>query len=203
MAKRKNLKEILVLLRDFSQLMIQLGYAAIMDESIELAKEALRVKSYIRDLDYELRKEALMVARLSKFSRGDIPQIANILQIGVAIKEMSDGVDDLIDIAIRDVGVHPVIQMAYTRKEIRTMRFEVGADSKLDGDKLEALDLDPESGCRTIAVRRKSEWFLDPKLNMKIKEGDVLIIEGRNESINKVRDCVEAKKKETRNQTKK
>jgi uncharacterized protein with PhoU and TrkA domain len=195
MAKRKNLKEILILLRDFSQLMVQLGYAAIMEESVELAKEALRVKSYIRDLDYDLRKEALMVARLSKYSKSDIPQIANILQIGVAIKEMSDGVDDLIEIAIRDVGVHPVIQMAYTRKDIRTMRFEVEADSKLDGKELKELDIDPKSECKTIAVRRKSEWFFDPQPKMKIKEGDVLIIEGRNDSINKVRDCVEGKKK--------
>jgi uncharacterized protein with PhoU and TrkA domain len=195
MAKRKNLKEILILLRDFSQLMVQLGYAAIMEESVELAKEALRVKSYIRDLDYDLRKEALMVARLSKYSKSDIPQIANILQIGVAIKEMSDGVDDLIEIAIRDVGVHPVIQMAYTRKDIRTMRFEVEADSKLNGKELKELDIDPKSECKTIAVRRKSEWFCDPQPKMKIKEGDVLIVEGRNDSINKVRDCVEGKKK--------
>jgi uncharacterized protein with PhoU and TrkA domain len=198
MAKRENLKEILILLRNFSQLMVQLGYAAIMEDSIELAKEALRVKSYIRDLDYELRKEALMVARLSKYSKGDIPQIANLLQIGVAIKEMSDGVDDLIDIAIRDVGVHPIIQMAFTRKEMRTMRYEVEPGSKLDGKKLEELDIDPKSECRTIAVRRKSEWFLDPRPGMKINDGDVLIVEGRNESINKVRDCVKAKKKETK-----
>jgi uncharacterized protein with PhoU and TrkA domain len=198
MAKRKNLKEILILLRDFSQLMIQLGYAAIMEESIELAKEALRVKSYIRDLDYDLRKEALMVARLSKYSKGDIPQIANILQIGVAIKEMSDGVDDLIEIAIRDAGVHPIIQMAYTRKEIRTMCFEVEPESKLDGKRLEVVDIDPKSECRIIAVRRKSEWFLNPEAKMKIQEGDVLIIEGRNDSINKVRKCVEGKKKEAK-----
>ena len=198
MAKRKNLKEILIQLRDFSQLMVQLGYAAIMEDSIELAKETLRVKAYIRDLDFELRKEALMVARLSKYSKGDIPQIANILQIGVAIKEMSDGVDDLIDIAIRDIGVHPIIQMAFSRKEMRTMRYEVEPGSKLDGKKLEALDIDPKSECRTIAVRRKSEWFLDPRPTMKIIEGDVLIVEGRNETMNKVRDCAKGKKKETK-----
>ena len=198
MAKRKNLKEILIQLRDFSQLMVQLGYAAIMEDSIDLAKETLRVKSYIRDLDYELRKEALMVARLSKYSKGDIPQIANILQIGVAIKEMSDGVDDLIDIAIRDVGVHPIIRMAFTRKEMRTMRYEVEPGSKLDGKKLEELDIDPKSDCRTIAVRRKSEWFLDPRPTMKINEGDVLIVEGRNETMNKVRDRVKGQKKETK-----
>jgi len=198
MAKRKNLKETLVLLRDFSQLMVQLGYAAIMEDSIELAKEALRIKSHIRDLDYELRKEALTVARLSKYSKVDIPQIANILQIGVAIKEMSDGVDDLIDIAIREVGVHPVIQMAFTRKEIRTTRFEVEPNSKIDDKNLEDLDIDPASECRVIAVRRKSEWFLDPRPSMKIREGDVLIVEGRHESMNKVRSCVEGKKKETK-----
>lgn len=198
MAKRKNLKEILILLRDFSQLLVQIGYAAVMEDSIELAKEALRLKSHIRDLDFELRKGALTVARLSKYSRGDIPQIANILQIGVAIKEMSDGVDDLIDITIRDVGVHPVIHMAFTRKEMRTTRFEVEPGANIDGKELRNLDLDPKDRCRVIAVRRKSEWFLDPRAAMKIKEGDVLIVEGRHESMSKVRTCVEGKGKDAK-----
>lgn len=198
MAKKKNLKEILILLRDFSQLLVQLGYAAIMEDSIEIAREALRLKSHIRDLDFELRKEALTVARLSKYSRADIPQIANILQIGVAIKEMSDGVDDLIDIAIREVGIHPVIHMAFTRKEMRTTRFEVEPDSKIDGKELQDLGLDPADGGRVIAVRRKSEWYLDPKPAVKVKEGDVLIIEGRHESMSKVRACVEGKSKEAK-----
>ncbi|MCK4941912.1 hypothetical protein KAS45_07420, partial [candidate division WOR-3 bacterium] len=109
MAKTKNLKEILVLLRKYSQLIVDLGYAAVLEDNLELAQEAFRVKAEIKELDYQLRKEALMVARLSRSAREDIPQIANILQIGVAIKEISDGIDDLIEIAIRNVGVHPII----------------------------------------------------------------------------------------------
>lgn len=198
MAKTKNLKEVLILLRKFSQLIVDLGYAAVLEDNIELAQEAFRVKAQIKELDYQLRKEALMVARLSRSAREDIPQIANILQIGVAIKEISDGIDDLIEIAVRNVGVHPIIRIAYSRKDIRITRHEVGVDSELDGKKLEDIKYDPKSGYRVIALRRGDEWTLDPAGAKRIKSDDVLIIEGNDAAIRKMQEYVKAKKKEAK-----
>ena len=198
MAKTKNLKEILILLRKYSQLIVDLGYAAVLEDNLELAQEAFRVKAEIRDLDYQLRKEALIVARLSRSAKEDIPQIANILQIGVAVKEISDGIDDLIEIAIRNVGVHPIIKIAYTRKDIRITRHEVEAESKLDGKKLDEIEIDPETGFRIIATRRDNEWTLDPPGAKRVKSGDVLIVEGRDVAIRKMQEYVKGKKKETK-----
>jgi uncharacterized protein with PhoU and TrkA domain len=198
MAKTKNLKEILILLRKYSQLIVDLGYAAVLEDNLELAQEAFRVKAEIRELDYQLRKEALMVARLSRSAREDIPQIANILQIGVAIKEISDGIDDLIEIAIRNVGVHPIIKIAYSRKDIRIARHDVGPESKMDGKKLDEIEIDPKSGFRIIAVRRGDDWTLDPPESKKVQSGDILIVEGNDAAIRKMQEYVKGTKKETK-----
>jgi len=198
MAKTKNLKEILILLRKYSQLIVDLGYAAVLEDNLELAQEAFRVKAEIRELDYQLRKEALLVARLSRSAKEDIPQIANILQIGVAVKEISDGIDDLIEIAIRNVGVHPIIRIAYSRKDIRITRHEVGAESKLDGKKLSEIEIDPKCGFRTIAMRREDEWTLDPPDSRKLQSGDILIVEGNDTAIRKMQEYVKGAKKETK-----
>jgi uncharacterized protein with PhoU and TrkA domain len=198
MAKKRNLREILVLLRDYSQLIVDLGYAAVLEDNLELAQEAFRVKAEIRELDYQLRKEALMVARLSRSAREDIPQIANILQIGVAIKEISDGIDDLIEIAIRNVGIHPIIRIAYSRKDIRITRHEVEPESKLDGQKIADTQIDPKSGFRVIAVRRGDEWSLDPPGTKKLQREDILIIEGNDAAIRKMQEYVKGTKKETK-----
>jgi uncharacterized protein with PhoU and TrkA domain len=197
MAKTKSLKEILILLRKYSQLIVDLGYAAVLEDDLELAQEAYRVKTEIKELDYQLRKEALTVARFSRSAKEDIPQIANILQIGVAIKEISDGIDDLIEIAIRNVGVHPIIKIAYSRKDIRITRYEVGEGSKLDGKKLEEIKVDADAGFRIIAVRRENEWTLDPPGGKKVQSGDVIIIEGRDTAVRKMQEYVKSKKKET------
>jgi len=198
MAKTKSLKEILILLRKYSQLIVDLGYAAVLEDNLELAQEAFRVKAEIKELDYQLRKEALMVARLSRAAREDIPQIANILQIGVAIKEISDGIDDLIEIAIRNVGVHPIIKIAYSRKDIRITRHEVGPESKVDGKKLDEIEIDPKSGFKVIAVRRGDEWILDPPKAKKMQSDDVLIVEGNDLAIRKMQEYVKGKKKEAK-----
>ncbi|UCD19376.1 MAG: hypothetical protein JSU64_08175 [candidate division WOR-3 bacterium] len=197
MAKTKNLKEILILLRKYSQLIVDLGYAAVLEDNLELAQEAFRVKAEIKELDYQLRKEALMVARLSRSAKEDIPQIANILQIGVAIKEISDGIDDLIEIALRNVGVHPIIKIAYSRKDIRITRHEIGEGSKLDGKKVDEIKMDPESSFRIMAMRREDEWTLDPPGGKRLQGGDIIITEGRDAAIRKMQEYAKGKKEET------
>ena len=191
---RRNIKEILVEMRSLSQLMVDLGFAAIMEDDVDLAHEAAKIKRELRELSYNLRIEALMVSRLSRSTEREIPQIANLLQIGVATKEISDGIDDLIEIVMRDVGVHPVINLAF-RREIRTMKLVVEKDSLLDGKKLRQVEIDDATGFNVIAVRREEEWITEPDGNTKIFADDVLLIKGKDVSIRKVQKYVKAKKK--------
>jgi uncharacterized protein with PhoU and TrkA domain len=191
---QKTVKEILVKMRCLSQLMVDLGFAAIMEDDVELAHEAAKIKREIRELSYRLRIEGLMVSRLSRSSEQEIPQIANLLQIGVAAKEISDGIDDLIEIVIRDVGVHPVINLAY-RREIRTMKLTVEKNSLLDGKRLKEVEIDDTTGFNVIAIRRGEEWTTEPDGNSKITADDVLIVKGRDVSIRKMQHYVKGKEK--------
>jgi len=190
----KNVKEILVKMRSLSQLMVDLGFAAIMEDDVDLAHEAAKVKSELRELSYHLRIEALMVSRLTRNAERELPQIANLLQIGVATKEISDGIDDLIEIVLRDVGIHPVIRLAY-RKEIRTMKLTVEEGSVLDGQRLRYVEIDETTGFSVIVVRRGKEWLTEPDGNTKIYADDILVIKGKDVSIKKVQGYVKAKKK--------
>ena len=191
---QRTVKEILVKMRSLSQLMVDLGFAAIMEDDVELAHEAAKIKRELKELSYKLWIEALMVSRLSRSTKKEIPQIANLLQIGVAAKEISDGIDDLIEIVIRDVGVHPVIHLAYKR-EIRTMKLVVEKNSLLDGKRLREVELDDRTGFNVIAVRRGDEWITDPDGNTKIICDDILLIKGKDVSIRKVQEYVKSKRK--------
>jgi uncharacterized protein with PhoU and TrkA domain len=191
---QKTVKEILVKMRCLSQLMVDLGFAAIMEDDVELAHEAAKIKREIRELSYRLRIEGLMVSRLSRNSEQEIPQIANLLQIGVAAKEISDGIDDLIEIVIRDVGVHPVINLAY-RREIRTMKLTVEKGSMLDGRRLREVEIDDTTGFNVIAIRRGEEWTTEPDGNSKVAADDVLIVKGKDVSIRKMQQYVKGKEK--------
>jgi uncharacterized protein with PhoU and TrkA domain len=179
-------------MRCLSQLMVDLGFAAIMEDDVELAHEAAKIKRELRELSYRLRIESLMVSRLSRSSEQEIPQIANLLQIGVAAKEISDGIDDLIEIVIRDVGVHPVINLAY-RREIRTMKLTVEKHSMLDGKRLREVEIDDTTGFNVIAIRRGEEWVTEPEGNTKVVADDVLIVKGKDVSIRKMQHYVKGK----------
>lgn len=189
---QKNIKEILVRMRNLSQLMVDLGFAAIMEDDVDLAHEAAKIKSELRDLSYNLRIEALVVSKLTRNSDRELPQIANLLQIGVATKEISDGIDDLIEIVVRDVGIHPIIRLAYKR-EIRTMKLIVEKDSLLDGCKLRQVEIDEATGFNVIAIRRGNEWFTEPDGNTKVFAEDILMVKGKDVSIKKVQKYVKSK----------
>ncbi len=191
---QKTVKEILVKMRCLSQLMVDLGFAAIMEDDVELAHEAAKIKRELRELSYRLRIEGLMVSRLSRNSEQEIPQIANLLQIGVAAKEISDGIDDLIEIVIRDVGVHPVINLAY-RREIRTMKLTVEKGSMLDGKRLREVEIDDTTGFNVIAIRKGEEWITEPDGNSKVAVDDVLIVKGKDVSMRKMQQYVKGKEK--------
>ena len=191
---QRTVKEILVKMRSLSLLMVDLGFAAIMEDDVDLAHEAAKIKRELKELSYKLRIESLMVSRLSRSAEQEIPQIANLLQIGVAAKEISDGIDDLIEIVIRDVGVHPVINLAY-RREMRTMRLVVEKDALLDCKKLREVEIDDITGFNVIAIRRGDEWITEPDGNTKIIANDILIVKGKDVSIRKVQEYVKEKKK--------
>ncbi|OQX53495.1 MAG: hypothetical protein B5M53_06870 [Candidatus Cloacimonas sp. 4484_209] len=191
---QRSVKDILVKMRSLSQLMVDIGFAAIMEDDAELAYEAAKIKVELRELSYKLRIESLMVSRLAQNSESEIPQIANLLQIGVATKEISDGIDDLIEIVMRDVGVHPIIHLAY-RREVRTMKLTVAENSPLDGKRLRDVEIDEATGFNVMAVRRGEEWLTEPDGNTKISANDVLIVKGKDVSIKKVQEYVKANKK--------
>jgi len=191
---QRTVKEILVKMRSLSLLMVDLGFAAIMEDDVDLAHEAAKIKRELRELSYKLRIESLMVSRLSRSTEREIPQLANLLQIGGAAKEISDGIDDLIEIVIRDVGVHPVINLAYIR-EMRTMKLVVDNDALLDGKRLREVEIDDITGFNVIAIRRGDEWITEPDGNTKVIANDILIVKGKDVSIRKVQEYVKEKKR--------
>ncbi len=112
----RNAKEILEDLRRISQIIVDLGYSAILQNDKNLAIEANRLKRKINDLSYEIRLSIIYASKGAWTTREEIEQLASVLQVGVAAKEISDGVEDLIAIVIRGKGVHPILRSVFGRE---------------------------------------------------------------------------------------
>ncbi len=198
MRQVKPLKEMLVRMRDLSDLVIELGYAAILQHDIELANEVDSINEEIRDLTFDMRVSAIYAAK--GLSTKEIPQIASLLQIGVAAKEISDGVDDMVEIVAR--GVHPVIEAAY-RKDIIIRRMVVEEGCVIDGKSLEKAQIPEETGFTIRAIRRQNDWIFDPVAKTVLKAGDILFLKGKDVAIRKMVEYAKAKNNEKKEEKKK
>ncbi len=114
----RSAKEILEDLRKLSQIIVDLGYSAILQDDKELAVEANILKRKINELSYEIRLSIIYASKSAWTTRKEIEQLASVLQVGVAAKEISDGVEDLIAIVIRGKGVHPILKSVFGRDYI-------------------------------------------------------------------------------------
>ncbi|HEC78532.1 MAG TPA: hypothetical protein ENI34_05235 [candidate division WOR-3 bacterium] len=187
----KSLKEMLIKMRDLSDLLIELGYAALLQDDLTLIEEITRIKNEIKELTYEMRISTIYAAK--GLSKNEILQLASLLQIGVAVKEISDGIDDMIEIIAR--GVHPIIEAAYRRDTIiKKMIVEEG--SSLADCSLEKAKLPEQTGFTIRAIRRGNKWIFEPVGKTILKPDDVLLLKGKDVALRKMAEYAKAKKKE-------
>ncbi len=190
MKRIKSLKEMLMRMRDLSDLMVDLGYASILQDDLELAQQVNNIKREIRDLTYEMRISAIYAAK--GLSKEEIPQIASLLQIGVAVKEISDGIDDMVEIVSR--GVHPIVKAAYRRDTIIKMMI-IEKSSRLEGKSLEKARIPEETGFLIKAIKRKDGWIFEPESKTILKSGDIIFLKGKDVAIRKMVEYARAKKR--------
>lgn len=62
---------------------------------------------------------------------------------------------------------------------------EVVATEKLDEKTLAQLDIRSKFGCNIVAIQREKEIFVSPSPDERILKGDVMVVIGRNEDINR------------------
>ncbi len=183
----RNAKEILEELRHLSQIIVDLGYSAILQDDKDLALEANMLKRKINELSYEIRLSIIYASKSAWTTRTEIEQLASVLQVGVAAKEISDGVEDLISIVIRGKGVHPILKSVFGRDYLMKL-VEIPEEKREFTMGLlkipEEVDIE--------YVRRGDHIIFGPlDDSFKIKGNDTILISGSPIEVNKLLEHIE------------
>lgn len=180
----KSVREILLEMKNASEFTLSLAYASLMYNDEELANEVFSLEQELDSLSHELFRIAVM----SGASKREADALAGLLNIGVAVNEVSDAMADLARLVIKGFPMHPALSwMLYTADEvIGLVRIEEG--SSLISMKGELIE-DPVNlaGCEVLAVKRDGRWIYDIPKGFEIEEGDILLVEGTPESLENLR----------------
>jgi uncharacterized protein with PhoU and TrkA domain len=169
-----SIKDILIEMKNMSELMVDLAYSAVLFNSKDAAEEVLKLENKVNGMNYEIKKQSLVAAR----SVEDAEKLTALLEIAEAAESIANAAKDLADLVIKGFKPHPVFKMVMEESDKMILRVLIESNSDLSNESLGDLLLVNRTGMRIIAIRRNDSWIYGPNRETIILEGDVLLAKG-------------------------
>lgn len=182
-------RELLLEMKNLSQLMIDLAYSAALYNDKDLAEDVLGLENRVDNLAYLLDMEIMIAARDAK----DAEALIGVSIVAASTDKISDAAADIAAIVTRNIGVHPIVGEIFEKVQERLIKVTVKPNSSIIKKKIDDLDLAARMGVDIIAIRRNSDWLLNPKGEEKVFQGDVLISRGAPSGIEAFKGLAEGK----------
>ena len=179
----RNVKELLVELKDASELMVDLAYAAVFFNEEKLAQEVERLEQRMSDHLRLLRIMAMLAARSPEDAEG----MAGVLWIADAIEGVGDAASDIARVVAARLGIPDALRRDLRHADEMTARIRLREDAPAAGRSLRDLSLPTETGMWVMAIRSGMDWRFDPGPDDVVSSGDVLLVRGPEEGVAPVR----------------
>ncbi len=190
-------RELLMEMKNLSELMIDLAYSSALFNDKELAEDVLALESHIDTLSYLLDIEVMIAARGDP---KDAEALIGVSTVAAATDKISDAAADIAAIVTSGIGVHPIVSSIFEKVEERLMKATVKEGSVISGKKIGKLDLAARMGIDIIAIRRNKDWIINPKDTERILPSDILITRGAPLGTKEFKDLAEGKIKQLEEQ---
>ena len=174
-----TVKELLAEIKDSSELMVDLAYAAIFFSEKDIAKEVSRLEERMYDYTHQLRKLSILAAR----SPEDAEHMAGVLDIASAVEKIADAAEDIARVVTAGWGIVEDLRKDLRHADEIVSRVKVREGAPAVGQSLRDLALPVEMGVWVIAARRGGEWYLDPGADYIVSPDDRLLLKGPEDGV--------------------
>src|SRR5262245_64958526 len=169
-----TVKDLLVELKDASELMVDLAYAAVFFNEEKLADEVIRLDGRSGDLLRRLRTMAMLAARSPEDAEG----MAGVLWIADAIQRICAAASDVARVIAARLGIPDALRPDLRHADEMTARIRVREEAPAIGQTHRELSLPTETGMWVMAIRSENRWEFDPGPEDTVAPGDVLLVRG-------------------------
>lgn len=187
----KTVRELLTEMKDISEVIVDLAYAALMFDSKEIGEEVKHLESTMDTLNYEIRIKAMLASR----TPDDAIQLSGLLQVASAAEAISNAAGDVVDLLNTEIEKRPFLTFILRDAEEKIRMLILSDRSDMVSRTIEDLSVESETGMRIIAIKRGKRWIYDPEDETKLKGGDLLIVRGTEDGFETLRRYTSAKEK--------
>lgn len=169
--------DLIVEMKNLSEVAVGLAYAALLFREKSVAAEVGVLEDRMDEMRYELEKWVLLSAKETE----DPERLLGLLHLATASENICDAAKEMAVIIEEDVQLHPVLAAALSQTDEVIIRATVRPGSEMMGNTLGGLPLETETGMYVLAVRRGERWIYRPKADFMLLENDVLLASGPEE----------------------
>ena len=170
----KNVRELLTEMKDYSELIADLAYAAVVYTNKDLAEEVGHIESEMDKMMYLIRLKTMLSAR----NIDDAKQLSGILQIASSAEKISDAAEDMVKLLNVEDGLDTLLPHIFEEADEIINTVRVADPSSMVNKKIGDLAIESVTGVRVIAIRRRGHWIYGPNGENHIRGGDLLVVSG-------------------------
>jgi len=169
----------IVLMKNLSELAVDLAYGSVLFDNEALAEEVSNLEIEVDALQSRFEAWTLRAAQ----EADDPVSLRGLIHLGVATEEISDAALEITEGVMRDIGVHPVVEMAVQESDEIITRTVIVEGSNLDGTRIENGIPATDISTSVIAIRRPDEgWLVGHDIDTTLRAGDAVLSKGTRTS---------------------
>jgi uncharacterized protein with PhoU and TrkA domain len=166
------LRDIIQEMKDTSELMIDLAFAALLFRDTEIAEDVQELEEKMDTLNYQAKVTVLdMAHNVSK--KG----LVSVLEVINATENIADAAIEIASNVFRG-EIHPIFKEAMQETEDVVARFYLSDTSVLTDQTLEELKLATKTGMHVFLVKRGKQYLINPEKDFKLLQKDIIFAEG-------------------------
>lgn len=171
----RRVEELLLEMKDTSELMVDLAYSALFYDSQSIAREVQELEEDVGDKLTELQRRTLDAVAQGRIG----PDHAFVLlRVAQGAETIADSALEIADVVLRDVELHPVIQESIRESDSTITQAAVHPTSPFAGRSLRESQLETETGMRILAVKRGKAWHSRIDGDFRLEPGDLVVATG-------------------------
>jgi uncharacterized protein with PhoU and TrkA domain len=183
MKPKGDLKELILSMKNLSELTLDLSYTALLFDSREVALEVMDLEEDMDELYYRTRLTVLDLA-----GDQDPSKLLSLMQFVDSMEAITDSAAEISEIVLEGIDPHPVFDIAMRDTEDIISRVDIEPGSVLIDRKLAELKLDTKAGIDMLAIKRRRKLIYHPGEQVVLRRGDILIAKGSEEAFDKLRN---------------
>jgi len=167
-------ENILVEMKDNSELMVDLAYSALLYDNTEIAEEIAELEEKMDAMNQILQRKITKRTIDTK----DIDRALAYIRLGASLEMVADAAFEIANVVMRDVDPHPIFKMSVHDSEAVVTRLVISERSILNNRNIGELRVAENTGMWINAVKRGRQWIYGPEKETILKAGDVIFATG-------------------------